>query len=420
MTKHKQALAAKIVALFATIACILICGSPQTPVVYDENAGSVAETPEAIGAVDDVPLQSMPEPETTAESFEKSEQKEKEEDEYITLIEPEPEPEPKPELFSIAMMGDCAIASEHSSKAKSNSYESTIGEDYAYPFSNVKHIYSEDDFVIVNLECAISEYNVPREKTYRLRAKPEYVNILIEGGIDFAATGNNHTFDYGTKGYEETLQILEANGVGFAPNGGWNLHTTDSGLVIGVYSKNFPSMADVIKGVRELRDAGAELIITALHWGDEGSYRANSDQKLVAHSAVDAGAHIVMGTHPHVLQEMEVYKEGYIWYSLANWTFGANVNPADKDTVIARVNVMRDIDGSITLIGADNVPCSISSVKTHNDYRPTPYEPGSLEYERVLSKLEGTFTRISSTQTSANEENQSSLQIATDSSLAAD
>ena len=437
---------AGVVAILAVIAIIVICGSPQTLFLRcGSDSGAAAEEPESIGDTAGSPTQISSERLTTSgdnnQTGLRDDEKDKQnsQNDQKTLIgteanseagiggnteanpktdmeeeaEFEPKPEPGPEYFTIAMMGDCALATEHNSKTKSNSYESVIGDNYAYPFSNVRDVYLEDDFVIVNLECAITEYNIPREKAYRLRADPKYVSILLEGGIHFAATGNNHTMDYGAQGYEETLQILEVNGVGFAPNGGWNLHTTDSGLVIGVYSKNFPSMADVKKGVGELRDAGAELIITALHWGDEGSYKANSDQKLVAHAAIDTGAHIVMGTHPHVLQEMEIYDGGYIWYSLANWTFGANFNPVDKDTVIAKVIVMRDTDGLISLVSAENIPCSISSVKTHNDYKPTPYEPNSPEYDRVMSKLAGIFAQPSPTPTpapsaNATEENQPS------------
>ena len=304
----------------------------------------------------------------------------------------EPESEPEPEFFTIAMMGDCTFASEHNARSGSQAYEKIIGDNYAYPFSGVKHLYENADFVMVNLECAISDSDVRAETSFHFRAEPKYVNILLEGGIDFVALGNNHTLDYGQKGYEDTQEILLENGIGYAPNGGWNLFTTDSDLVIGVYSRNFPNDTEVVRAVEQMREAGAQLIIMALHWGDEGSYRANSWQSAIGRAAIDAGAHIIMGTHPHTLQKLEEYNGGYIYYSLGNWSFGGHTNPRDKDSVIAMVNIMRDLDGSLSIIGVDNIPCSVSGSTTINDYRPVPYELESLEYERTLSKLDGSFT----------------------------
>ncbi|MCL2125619.1 MAG: CapA family protein, partial [Oscillospiraceae bacterium] len=311
-----------------------------------------------------------------------------------TPPEPTPEepPEPTDEFFSIAMMGDCVLASDHGSKGGARAYERIVGDDYAYPFSMVKPILDDADFVIANLECVISDYNIPQQKTYRFRAPPEYVNILVEAGIDCVALGNNHTMDYGQTGYSDTQDILTEHGVGFAPNGGWRLFTTERGLKIGVYSKNLANDSDVKKAASEMKDAGAEVIIMALHWGDEGSYHPTSWQRQVGRAAIDAGAHIVMGTHPHTLQEMEEYKDGLIYYSLANWTFGGNTNPRDKDTVLAMVTIKRDVNGEISVFGPANMPCSVSGDMSINDYRPVAYEIDTPEYERVLSKLNGTFT----------------------------
>ena len=306
--------------------------------------------------------------------------------------EPEPDPEPTPEFFTIAMMGDCSLASEHNAKGGAYAYETVVGDDYAYPFSIVKPLYADADFVIVNLECVISDYNVPQDKTFRIRAPPEYVNILTEGGVDLVALGNNHTFDYGQRGYDDTKDILGANGVSFAADNRWTIFETESGLNIGVYSKNTVSIPDVSKAAAEMKDAGAELIIMALHWGNEGSYHATATQKQIGRAAIDAGAHIVMGTHPHTLQEAEQYNGGYIYYSLGNWSFGGHTNPRDKDSIIAKITIMRDLDGMISVVGMENIPCSVSGSSSVNDYRPVPYEIDSEEYGRTLSKLDGSFT----------------------------
>ena len=370
--------------LIIILACALVGSSVMTSLPEPEVTAERAFSPPPEVPASPAPSSS---PEQTPEitDAEESEDIPEEDD------EPEEDPGPVPEYFTIAMMGDCSLASEHNAKSNAYAYENTVGDDYAYPFSIMKPFYAEADFVIVNLECAICDYNVPADKSFRLRAPPEYVNILVEGGVDCAALGNNHTMDYGQKGYDETRENLSAAGIGYAPDGGWELFTTDSGLIVGVYSKNTVSEDDVKKAVAEMKEAGAELIIMALHWGDEGSYRVADRQKLVGRAAIDAGANIVMGTHPHTLQPVEEYHGGYIYYSLGNWTFGGHTNPRDKDTVLAKVTVMRDIDGTISVVEYENIPCSSSGSKDTNDYRPVPYDVDSEEYNRTLSKLNGTF-----------------------------
>ena len=390
MKRHRGRALINAILMIFIFACVIVGSSVQMPLIEPE---PVAEFTLAHTLDTDVPYQNpVTAPRPAPESFANQSPEPSNEPPPESELEPEPEPEPTAEYFTIAMMGDCSLASEHNAKGNAYAYETVVGDDYAYPFSIAKPLYDDADFVIVNLECVLSEYNVPQNKTFRIRAPPEYVNILIEGGVDCAALGNNHTMDYGQKGYDDTLDILRANGVGCAPDNGWDLFTTDSGLIIGVYSKNTVSESDVKRAASEMKDAGAELIIMALHWGDEGSYRPTATQKLIGRAAVDAGAHIVMGTHPHTLQEVEQHNGGYIYYSLGNWSFGGHTNPRDKDSVIAKVTVMRDLDGEISVVGMENIPCSVSGSSSVNDYRPVPYEPGSEEYDRTLSKLDGTFT----------------------------
>ena len=306
--------------------------------------------------------------------------------------EDEEDQEPEPEYFTIAMMGDCTFASDRGARGSALSFETVVGDDFSYPFSLVKHLYEEDDFVIVNFESSMAASDTQNDRLFHFRADPKYVNVLVEAGVHFAALGNNHSMDNGHQSYLDMQEILSSSGVGFAANGEWCLYLTERGLIIGIYSKNMASDADVSKAVAEMKDAGAELIILALHWGDEGSYRETSWQQQVGRAAIDAGAHIIMGTHPHTLQRMESYNDGIIYYSLGNWSFGGNTNPRDKDSVLARVTIMRDIDGEISVVETDNIPCSVSGSQTINDYRPVPYEVDSDEYIRTLSKLNGSFT----------------------------
>jgi hypothetical protein len=112
----------------------------------------------------------------------------------------------------------------------------------------------------------------------------------------------------------------------------------------------------------------------------------------VYQAAIDAGAHIVVGHGPHRSEPAEEYNGGVIYYSLGNWIFGGNTAPADMDAGIAQVVIRRDVDGTIALDSWKAIPCSISSVAGTNDYRPTVFEEGTAEYNRAISKLDGSGT----------------------------
>jgi poly-gamma-glutamate synthesis protein (capsule biosynthesis protein) len=172
------------------------------------------------------------------------------------------------------------------------------------------------------------------------------------------------------------------------------LCTTESGLVVGIYATwngDWPVAATVAQGVTELKNKGAEVVIVSAHWGDEASYYANANQVAVAHAAIDAGADIIVGHGPHRLQRYEEYNGGVIFYSVSNFVFGGNTNPGDFDTVIAQVMFERSLDGVLSLKEVKALPCSISSKPDINDYCPTLYEKGTTEYDRAMSKVDGTW-----------------------------
>ena len=171
------------------------------------------------------------------------------------------------------------------------------------------------------------------------------------------------------------------------------LLTLEGDLKVGLYGMVYYllDVQDMTQEIQALRDQGAELVIVAPHWGTEGSYRPTQEQIDVGHAAIDAGADIVWGSHPHVLQPVEEYGDGVIFYSLGNFSFGGNGYPQDFDTALIQQEVIRQTDGSICLGERTLVPASVSSVSDRNNYQPTPYDPGSEDYDRVISKLDGTF-----------------------------
>ena len=272
-------------------------------------------------------------------------------------------------------------------------YEGVVGTNYAYPFAETLRYFEDDDFTFANLECPLTTCTtIDRSKAFYFRADPASVAILKEGSVEFVSLGNNHALDYGTEGYLETKQVLTDAEVGFAGRDEWALYETESGLVIGVYAVSFGTTEQVRTGVKAVRDVGAEFVIAAIHWGTEGSYDVTDDQITLAHAAVEAGADFVYGSHPHTLQPVELYEGVYIYYCIGNWTFGGNTNPRDKDTVIVRLTVTREIDGTVSVTDVENIPCASSGTTDTNNYQPVPYDPDSEGYQRVLDKLDGSFT----------------------------
>ena len=318
------------------------------------------------------------------------------------VTEPETEAtQPELERFLISFAGDCTFANNLGVTVESNHFTSVVGNNYDYPFAGVKPYFASDDLTLVNLECALTTYDPTEEeikklqldtKSFRFRGPVEYVNILTAGSVEVACVANNHARDFAEGGWKETLSVLEKAGVGYASWGYNCLITTANGLKVGIYANNsWVTESGMISNIQKLRDQGAEVVIVSLHWGEERHYAPNDYQQRMGRLAIDSGADVVFGHHPHVLQPLEFYNGGLIMYSMGNFSFGGNRNPADKDTAVVQQEFIRNADGSVVLGETIIVPCRVSSVSSRNDYQPTPYDPSDPGYLRVLSKLDGSY-----------------------------
>lgn len=308
---------------------------------------------------------------------------------------PAPTPTPTPESYTISLVGDCTLASYPKIRFWEIAFENVVKEDWSYPFSNMAELFHEDELTMVNLECSISDQIGYPGSTFSFLAPSSAVNILTEGGVEFAGTANNHAMDFGWGIYEDTLANLDRAGIAHCGNEESTLITTRNGISVGVYtaySGHYSSPEGVADGVRRLKEQGAEIVVVYAHWGDEASYYQNGNQIAVAHAAIDAGADIVAGHGPHRLQPMEEYNRGVIFYSLGNFVFGGNTQPADMDTAIAQVTFTRQEDGTLVITDHRALPGSISSQYPLNDYRPTLFDEGTEDYARAMSKIDGSWT----------------------------
>ena len=300
--------------------------------------------------------------------------------------------EPPEEHFTITFTGDCTLGTDPNAWFNSGAFVNVIGEDYDYPFLNVADIFEKDDCTLINLEGVLADGGYPSDKLFRFRGPTDYINILTGSSVEMVTLANNHTFDFGWPGYNSTTATLDEAGIAYAGRDSSVVFTTESGLTIGMYANLFNfDYADIEAEIAAMKEQGAEIIIMAVHWGSEGFYRPHDHQVEQAHKVIDLGVDILYGSHPHVLQPIETYGDGIIYYSLGNFSFGGNQNPPDKDTAILQQEIIRDKDGNIRLGELTIIPASCSSVEDRNNYQPTPYEEGTEEYARVISKLDGSW-----------------------------
>ncbi len=300
--------------------------------------------------------------------------------------------EPQPEVFTLTFVGDCTLGADPTSRYSPNGFLTVVGDDYDYPFANVIDYFTNDDFTMVNFEGVLGDRGAPADKTFTFRGPAEYVNILTRGSVEAVTLSNNHAYDYHLPGYESTTEILTEANIPYVEQNGSAIMTTESGLTIGMYAALFTiNQEDLEAEIASLREQGADIIVFAIHWGSEGFYYPHTHQIQQAYDAIDAGVDIVYGHHPHVLQKIEEYNGGIIYYSLANFSFGGNLQPRDMDTAIIQQQVIRELDGTVHLGEHTIIPCSVSSIDVYNNFQPTPYEEGTEEYQRVLDKLAGEY-----------------------------
>ncbi|MBO6215561.1 MAG: CapA family protein [Lachnospiraceae bacterium] len=311
--------------------------------------------------------------------------------EFETSEPSEPaEPEPDITTVTVSATGDCAIGRVHihGYNLSFEDYYDRNGPDYF--MKNVREIFREDDFTLINCECTLTNETVHVDKEYCIKGYPEYVQILSGSSVEGATLGNNHNADYGEQSLVDTEETLDGAGIQYALNDHYGIYETESGIRIGFVSVSmlgdFPTRSSYMEtGLTALRDQ-VDILIACPHMGIERENYANSNQVAFFRQCVDWGADLVVGNHPHVLQGMEVYKGKVIAYSLGNFCFGANHNPSDYDTVILQ-QTFTFVDGELqNQINARIIPCSVSSEKNNNNYQPTPYEEAE-DIDRVITKM---------------------------------
>ena len=296
-----------------------------------------------------------------------------------------------PVSLTLSVVGDCTLGTDETFDYDTslNAYYENYGADYF--LQNVKNIFSADDLTIANFEGTLTDSDEREDKTFAFKAPASYASILTGGSVEAVNTANNHSHDYGEQSFDDTLAALDDAGIvhfGYDETAVMDVKGIKVGLV-GIYE-----LYDHLEREQQLKDNiakvkadGAQLIVAIFHWGNETETVPDSNQTTLGRIAIDEGADLVCGHHPHVLQGIETYKGRNIVYSLGNFCFGGNSSPSDMDTMIYQQTFTIDADG----VKKDNVtniiPCSISSAAYdgYNNYQPTPAEGD--EATRILGKI---------------------------------
>ena len=274
----------------------------------------------------------------------------------------------EPVEILLSFTGDCILGTDENFyyDTSFNAYYENYGS--AYFFQNVKDVFEKDDLTIINMEGTLTDLTTRKDKQFAFKGDPEYVKVLTNGSVEAANMANNHTYDYGEESFKDTVNILEKNKIRtfgddetvIIPVKGVNVG------IFGIYEldDHEERIPQVKSDIAKLKKDGADIIVAVFHWGNELERVPDDNQVMLAHLAIDEGADVVVGHHPHVLQGIDTYKGKTIAYSLGNFCFGGNYHPTEMDTMIFQQKFMIDTSKKIADSEINVIPCSVSSEET--------------------------------------------------------
>lgn len=253
------------------------------------------------------------------------------------------------EEILIHAVGDLMLAGRWAPDLKKSGYD--------YAFGGVTKELAKGDINIANLESPISTGGTEfKTKKFRFRAEPQVVAAIRKAGFNLVTLANNHTMDFGGKALVDTIQNLEKAGI-VSLGAGKNLQEARKMALYKIKGKKVAflgySLTQPIEFFAGENRAGtapgyerlvvedvarahkeADYVVVSFHWGTEATGVVRDYQRRTAHAAIDAGADVIIGHHPHVLQGIERYRNGIIFYSLGNFTFVGRSKTADVSAII--------------------------------------------------------------------------------------
>ena len=221
-----------------------------------------------------------------------------------------------------------------------------VKNDYRWPFEKIAGFLKSADLTFANLETPISNRGTNVGSIYSFRSNPKSIQGLTYAGFDVISIANNHAWDYGPDAFRDTMDNLASAGISYI-GGGHTEAEAHAGVIkkvgdtnvgflgyTNLLPKSLSAVGDkaglaILDEPRMVQDiklmkSRASIVVVSFHWGEEYHAVHNALQERIAHEAIDAGADLIIGHHPHVPEDIEQYKGKYIVYSLGNFIFDQN------------------------------------------------------------------------------------------------
>jgi poly-gamma-glutamate synthesis protein (capsule biosynthesis protein) len=270
---------------------------------------------------------------------------------------------PEPNFVTMLFAGDMML-----DRGVRNSVVKNSNGDYSLLFEKL-NILKEVDIAFANLEGPASDQGVDKRNLYSFRMDPSAIPALKGAGFSVVSVANNHVGDWGRNAYSDTLARLKENEIAYT-GGGMNTIEAEKPTIIekngmkigylgfsdvgpnwmkatetepGILLASNPRFGEIIKNASGMVD----YLVVSIHFGDEYKKLHNQRQSTLAHSAIDNGAKIVIGHHPHVTEDTEVYKNGFIAYSLGNFIFDQYFSKDTMEGMLLHIKLSKD--GSMTV-----------------------------------------------------------------------
>lgn len=291
--------------------------------------------------------------------------------------------------ITLSFAGDCMLATnkDQMTSGSFNEYSQNNSPDYF--FKNVKSIFEEDDFTMVNLENVFTNSNVSPisksgDRVFWFKSKTSNVDILTAGGVDGVSLANNHTNDYGSKGYEDTILTVSNADLQYGTNNDKIVYFEKEGFRIAIICSTLWSSYGTNSIVNKIKEAEnqSNYQIVFFHGGTEGIHQPENWKREASKKMIDEGADLVIGNHPHVLQPMEEYNGKTIIYSLGNFCYGGHRQPKNRTIIFQNKITVNKNDFSIEKEENQIIPCYVYTANLNN-YQPTPITD-EIEKQKVI------------------------------------
>ncbi len=299
---------------------------------------------------------------------------------------------PPPLLTTLTMTvgGDSVLGTRKTYTTSKDTFETYIAENgYTWPYRNLLDLFTQDDLTYVNLEGVFQDDETGYySKEFSFRGPTEFAKILTACSIEHVNIANNHFGDYRKSGEESTIAALESQGIAYS--GFRNVYVFEKdGIKIGfagcretVYKED---QSVVRKDINQLKKLGCSVIIYSYHFGKEYAPTHNKLQENMAKYAIKNGANIIIGTHPHCIQGIDVIDGALVLYSLGNLVFGGTLDMKTFDAILGHLELKFE-NGVYQGVNLRILPVLTSGSAPKNDFSPILAK--GEDYRRIMQLVQ--------------------------------